>query len=615
MSLANAPLPPQLALRRVGHGHALTDAEVERDYLAVGAEIHELVRGLLPDGWSPEGRRILDFGAGAGRALRHFGPELEAGAELWGCDIDGPSIEWAQRHLAPCTFFRNDDAPPLAVPDGHFDLVFATSVFTHVTRHWADWLIELHRVMRPGGLLVASFLGPTMHEHLLGRPHDERVGMLVVKPGAPWDEEGGPLVFHSRWWLEAHWSPAFELLRIEDSALGGGEAGHGVLLGRRRDRRPSRELLLAPAPGEPREATAAQHNVELLCREVEALRAVGGAPAVDVDGGETPERYDPAAHGGAAFEAAHLTRYRWAATLMSGRRVLDAGCGVGYGTQMLAAAGASEAVGLDLAAEIVERARAGAGEATRFVVGDLLELPLEDGGFDAVVSFEAIEHVAEPERALAEFARVLAPGGLLFVSTPNSEVSEGNNPHHLRELTPSELEQILGDLFAEVRVLRQREWFASVLAEPGAGTAPSGTAASLHRPAVAEGSEDFVVAVASNGPLPEATEATVTLWRPGGPVAAATETVGYQALALALERERALHDEAGRLQESMREAATAYEAALDGARSDAATARAQTAAAIEAAAAAEALLAAVQDSTSWRATAPLRRLKQRSRRS
>jgi len=271
------PLPPPALMRRVGHGDTASDEQVAIEYDRVGADIRAVVLGALPDDWVSPDRRILDFGAGAGRALRHLAPEAAAGVELWGCDIDVPSIAWAQRHLPWFTFIQNGEAPPLAAPDEHFDLVYAMSVFTHLTDWWADWLIELHRVLKPGGLLISTFLGRSMHERLLGDPFDERkVGMMVTRPGASWDA-GGPIVFHSRWWLEAHWSPAFDLLRIDDDALlhGTDTAGHGLVVGRRAAGRPDRDAMLAPVAGEPREATAALENVRRLSGELEWLRRAG----------------------------------------------------------------------------------------------------------------------------------------------------------------------------------------------------------------------------------------------------------------------------------------------------------------------------------------------------
>lgn len=122
------------------------------------------------------------------------------------------------------------------------------------------------------------------------------------------------------------------------------------------------------------------------------------------------------------IEAEHFARYAWAAQFALGKRVLDAACGMAYGTAMLAAAGASETVGVDLDSEVIAKADAGAPPGTRFVVGDLRKLPFDDGEFDLVVCFEAIEHVTEPELVLDELSRILSHNGVLIVSTPNRNV-------------------------------------------------------------------------------------------------------------------------------------------------------------------------------------------------
>lgn len=258
-------------MRRVGHGDTVTDEQLAIDYDAIGALVRDAIVARVPGDWFRPDRRVLDFGSGAGRTLRHFGLEREVGVDFWGCDIDRTSIEWAAAHMPWMTFFTNDEAPPLSVPDEHFDLVYAMSVFTHITFDWADWLLEMHRVLRPGGLFVASFLGPSMFEMLLQEPYEEsQVGMLVTRPGASW-EAGGPIVFHSSWWIEAHWSPAFELLSVEDNPLirENQTFSHGIAVGRRTAERPTREALVTPGNDPTREAAAAISNVWRLCREVE----------------------------------------------------------------------------------------------------------------------------------------------------------------------------------------------------------------------------------------------------------------------------------------------------------------------------------------------------------
>ena len=254
-------------------------------YVDYGRRIRDDLVVLLPDDWDWRGKRILDFGCGAGRVLRHFLPEASE-AEFHGCDIDRPSVEWLERHLSPPLHaFANGEQPPLARPDEHFDLVYAVSVFTHITDQWAAWLHELHRVLRPGGLLIATFLGEGVSQVVTGERFDEdRIGMNVINYGQSWDE-GGPTVLHSPWWIHAHWGRAFELVELRPHGFAAEHigAGHGVVVMRKAWPAPSVEELEAPEPGESRELAALRHNVEQLHVENErarrALREIQSSPS------------------------------------------------------------------------------------------------------------------------------------------------------------------------------------------------------------------------------------------------------------------------------------------------------------------------------------------------
>ena len=93
------------------------------------------------------------------------------------------------------------------------------------------------------------------------------------------------------------------------------------------------------------------------------------------------ERYVPELMRGELLEAEHLARYRWAAPLAAGRRVLDAGCGMGYGAVMLLTAGASEVVGVDLAQAVLDAARPTMPAGVVLEVGDVRALDADDGSF------------------------------------------------------------------------------------------------------------------------------------------------------------------------------------------------------------------------------------------
>ena len=125
-----------------------------------------------------------------------------------------PSLPAARGRL------RDGGAPPLPFEDATFDVVWSIAVFTHLTDQWAPWLLELRRVMRPGGILIASVMGSGASDALAGEPWDaDRVGMNVLGYGRPW-QAGGPMVLHSEWWIRAHWGRAFEILRYETESIG-----------------------------------------------------------------------------------------------------------------------------------------------------------------------------------------------------------------------------------------------------------------------------------------------------------------------------------------------------------------------------------------------------------
>jgi SAM-dependent methyltransferase len=156
--------------------------------------------------------------------------------------------------------------------------------------------------------------------------------------------------------------------------------------------------------------------------------------------------------------ALHLKRYEFARPHCVGKHVLDAGCGVGYGSAFLGES-ARSVVGVDVSGEAIDyaRSRYGGGN-VEFAVGDLQQLERGDAEFDAVVAFEVIEHLPHPDRFVAEARRVLKPDGVLIVSTPRAEPGDDRpeNPFHEREFAPEEFEQLLRVSFGSVDVYGQR---------------------------------------------------------------------------------------------------------------------------------------------------------------
>lgn len=245
------PHPPLALRNRVGDLSAVDDELAA--YEQIGRDSLDRLIEMLPRDWSPAGRRVLDFGCGAGRTLRHV-IDAWPTAELWGCDVDRASIEWLRQHAEDrLTLLEVADQPGIDVPTGHFDLVYAFSVFTHLSLHWAGWMAELHRALAPDGLLFATFLAPSFAQEVIQESWEEdATGMTVLRAGTPWDE-GGPVAFVSEWWLRAHWGRAFEIVSLQ----AGSSSSQGAVLMRKKALEISAPNLERPEPGEPRELDAA----------------------------------------------------------------------------------------------------------------------------------------------------------------------------------------------------------------------------------------------------------------------------------------------------------------------------------------------------------------------
>ena len=167
----------------------------------------------MPEDFSWTGSRCLDFGSGVGRALRHFIDEAQQ-AEFWGCDIDGSSIRWSVQNLSPpFRFFQISEVPTIPFEDNSFDLVYAISVLSHIHSTWHQWLMEIRRVLKPGGTFFVSFMGQRPKEEMLGEPYWTRgddFGMYVKGPHQNWND-GGPMIFVSPEWIRRFWGSIFDI--------------------------------------------------------------------------------------------------------------------------------------------------------------------------------------------------------------------------------------------------------------------------------------------------------------------------------------------------------------------------------------------------------------------
>ena len=211
------PLPPARLRRRVG------GVSRRREFVDLGARIAEDLRHATERSKRRDPGAWLDFGCGAGRVARHVAdsPFVQ---EFWGVDVDREAIRWAAVHLSG----RYDAIPPIpptTLPSSHFDVVYAVSIFTHFDPGSEEaWLVELHRVMKAGGLLAVTTNAP---ELLWQRPDASsadrerlsREGVLFLRGGGTNFNE--QTVYHSTEYLMRVWGRLFGLrLWIANGAAG-----------------------------------------------------------------------------------------------------------------------------------------------------------------------------------------------------------------------------------------------------------------------------------------------------------------------------------------------------------------------------------------------------------
>ena len=187
--------------------------------------------------------RFLDFGCASGRFLRHALTQSGSTTDIWGCDLAPANIEWLKRYLPEeINGVVNSADPNLPFEDSSFDVITAFSVFTHIDQNESDWLLELKRVTRPGGILYLTIHNDATWSTIADRPatikqfenQNKFDDNLHVTP----EMMAGPMpndrivfrkdheavyncnVWHSDDYIHREWGKHFEILHIADNGHG-----------------------------------------------------------------------------------------------------------------------------------------------------------------------------------------------------------------------------------------------------------------------------------------------------------------------------------------------------------------------------------------------------------
>ncbi|WP_252247648.1 class I SAM-dependent methyltransferase [Clostridium sp. ZS6] len=172
------------------------------------------------------------------------------------------------------------------------------------------------------------------------------------------------------------------------------------------------------------------------------------------------------------IEAEHIHRYNVITKQLKNKIVLDAGCGAGYGSNILAEY-CSKVVGVDISTETINWCKENYTERANleFIEASLADLPFEDGTFDCIVNLEVIEHVTKEiqEAFIKEARRILKPNGFLIISTPNkAEYTDRTgyvNPYHVCEFYPEEFRTFLCRQFSNIEMYNQELYMVSSILE------------------------------------------------------------------------------------------------------------------------------------------------------
>jgi SAM-dependent methyltransferase len=214
------PLPPKELVWRVAHTENMRGFRIG-GFRAFG----DFIAAALRHGGLHSGQQLLDWGCGCGRVTAHF-ESWSDGPQVRGCDIDAEATEWCNQNLAHGAFLANGLWPPTPYADASLDAVLSYSVFTHLSREAQQaWLSEMQRILKPGGLFLASIHGEAAARlHMPDRVGDiQQAGIFDHLPDATLESfvpQGYyRAVFQSEAYTRGEWSEWCDILEFNEYGI------------------------------------------------------------------------------------------------------------------------------------------------------------------------------------------------------------------------------------------------------------------------------------------------------------------------------------------------------------------------------------------------------------
>jgi SAM-dependent methyltransferase len=205
-------LPPAYVLYEA---HRMDYDSYYKEGRNTAAWVVKQLSAYIPDGHI----KILDWGCGPARVVRHL-PELLPLAGIYGSDYNPETIAWCRQNIAGVEFNLNTISPPLPYKDNFFHAIYALSVFTHlsVSSHY-EWISELARILRPGGILLLTTQGEAFTIKLTeAEKRTFHEGKLVVRDKVL-EGHRSFSAFQPESFMNKFFSGSFNLLKLEKGEL------------------------------------------------------------------------------------------------------------------------------------------------------------------------------------------------------------------------------------------------------------------------------------------------------------------------------------------------------------------------------------------------------------